>query len=73
MPASITETRTFVGETGTAASDGLAGFRIGQRYELTYAPWAENAAFVAIVLPQGSASAGPLLLSVVQFEKWFVK
>jgi len=29
-----TETRTFVGETGTQVYDGWAGFRIGQAYEL---------------------------------------
>ena len=31
-----TETRTFVGETGTQVYEGWAGFIIGQTYALTY-------------------------------------
>lgn len=31
-----TETRTYVGETGGQAFDGMAGFRIGRQYEFSY-------------------------------------
>jgi hypothetical protein len=30
------ERRTYVGETGTAAFDGYAGFRMGREYQLRY-------------------------------------
>jgi hypothetical protein len=36
MPESSTEVRTYVGQTGILAFDGMAGFRIGQLYDLAY-------------------------------------
>jgi hypothetical protein len=65
-----TETRTYVGQTGTLGFDGMAGFRIGQRYELAYTREFDE---VRLQLPHGSAGAGPLLLTVDQFERWFEK
>jgi hypothetical protein len=66
----MTETRTYVGLTGTPAFDGMAGFRIGQRYELNYTKEFDE---VRITIPHGSPGAGPLVVTVEQFEKWFVK
>lgn len=65
-----TETRTFVGETGTQAYDGMAGFCIGRQYQLSYTKEFDE---VRLVIPHGSPGAGPLVLSVAEFEKWFVK
>jgi hypothetical protein len=65
-----TETRTYVGETATAAFDGMAGFCIGRRYELSYTKEFDK---VRITIPHGSPGAGPLVLTAEQFEKWFIK
>jgi hypothetical protein len=70
MPDFPTETRTFVGQTGTAAFDGMAGFRIGQRYELAYTKEFDE---VRVQLPHGSPGAGPMVLTVAEFKKWFKK
>jgi hypothetical protein len=64
------ERRTFVGETGTRAHDGMAGFVIGREYQLSYTREFDE---VRIKIPHGSPSAGPLVLSVEQFGKWFKK
>jgi hypothetical protein len=61
---------SLICETGTATSDGLAGFRIGQRYELAYTKEFDE---VRVQLPHGSPGAGPMVLTVAEFEKWFVK
>lgn len=65
-----TETRTYVGETGGQAFDVMAGFRIDQQYQLSYTQEFDE---VRIVLPHGSPGAGPLVLSVAEFERWFRK
>jgi hypothetical protein len=46
--------------------DGMAGFRIGQTYELRYTKEFDE---VRIELPHGSPGAGPLVLTVEQFLK----
>jgi hypothetical protein len=69
-----TETRTFIGVSSTAVGDGYAGFRIGQRYPLTYERRDDGT--VAILFDHHehvSPSAGPMVLSNEQFEKWFRK
>jgi hypothetical protein len=63
-------TRTYVGETSTSAFDGFAGFRLGKTYQLRYTKEFDE---VRIELPHGSPGAGPLVLSVEQFDKWFKK
>ena len=60
-----TETRTYVGQTGTQAFDGWAGFRLGQAYQLDYVL---SAGQVAIERPTGQS---PLVLSVEDFNAWF--
>jgi hypothetical protein len=65
-PITTTETRAYIGETATSAFDGMAGFRIGQPYQLSY-----NKGFneVRITLAHGSAGAGPLVVMNAQLEK----
>jgi hypothetical protein len=70
MPDFPTESRTYVGQTATRAFDGMAGFRIGQRYELTYTREFDE---VRVQLPHGSPGTGPMVLTVAEFEKWFMK
>ena len=48
----------------------MAGFRIGQAYELRYTKEFDE---VRLELPHGSPGAGPLVLTSAQFEKWFKK
>ena len=64
------ERRTFVGEMGTQAFDGWAGFRIGQSYQLRYTREFDE---VRIALDHAGPGAGPLVVTVEQFGKWFVK
>jgi hypothetical protein len=69
-----TETRTFIGETSTAVGDGYAGFRLNQPYQLTYERRDDGT--VAIKLDHHehvSPSAGPMVVTAEQFEKWFRK
>jgi hypothetical protein len=66
----MTETRTYVGEMSTQAFDGMAGFRLGQTYELSYTKEFDE---VRVTIPHGSPGAGPLVVTVQQFEKWFRK
>jgi hypothetical protein len=68
-----TETRTFVGETASAVGDGYAGFRIGRQYPLTYTKEFDEVRIVLDHHEYVSSGAGPLVLSVEQFEKWFRK
>lgn len=69
MP-STTETRIYVGDTGTAMVDGWAGFRLGQLYQLHVERREQG---VVIITPNGQAihSPGPLILSEAQFDKGF--
>jgi hypothetical protein len=69
----MTETRTFVGETAGAVGDGYAGFRIGQQYQLSYTKEFDEVRIVLDHHEHVSPGAGPLVLTVEQFEKWFRK
>ncbi|MGI4834617.1 MAG: hypothetical protein ACRYFK_14270 [Janthinobacterium lividum] len=71
MPDYTTETRTYVGQTGTQAFDGFAGFRLGQVYELRYERRGGQVA-VALVHPHGVEGL-ELLVSEGEFERWFRK
>jgi hypothetical protein len=64
----ITETRIFVGETGTQVYDGWAGFIIGHSYSLTYSQEVDE---VIIQIPH--APGRELRVSVDNFAKWFKK
>jgi hypothetical protein len=46
----------------------MAGFCIGRKYELSYTREFDE---VRIKIPHGSQTAGPLVLMVADFEKWF--
>jgi hypothetical protein len=50
-----TETRTYVGEIGTRAHDGYAGFVIDRQYQLSYTKGFDE---VRLQLPHGSPGAG---------------
>lgn len=63
-----TETRTYIGETGTQAFDGWAGFRVGQTYQLRVEH--RDGGRVAIALDHGSPGAVKEMSSE-EFEKWF--
>jgi hypothetical protein len=68
-----TETRTFIGETANDVFDGWAGFRIGQQYELTYTKEFDEVRVVLNHHAHVSPGAGPLVMSVEEFERRFKK
>ena len=68
-----TETRTFIGETGTQAFDGWAGFRVGQTYQLQVEHRGDTVAIILNHHAHVSPGAGPLVVTSEQFEKWFKK
>jgi hypothetical protein len=47
-----------------------AGFIIGKQYHLSYTREFDQ---VRLKIPHGSPAAEPLVLTVAEFEKWFVK
>ncbi len=63
-----TQSLTFIGESGTAAMDGYAGFRTGQTYNLRIERREDGS--VAIAIDHGSPGA-VLELSQEKFERWF--
>jgi hypothetical protein len=64
------ERRTYVGETGTSAFDGYAGFRMGKEYQLRYTREFDE---MRIALDHAATPGLILTLKVEQFDKWFVK
>jgi hypothetical protein len=68
-----TETRTFVGEPGTAVGDGWAGFRLGQYYELYVQQVDDEMVTILLGRPARVRPGSGLVVTVEQFEKWFVK
>jgi hypothetical protein len=66
-----TETRTFIGKSGTPAFNGCSGFRIGQQYQLRIER--QDDSTVAIGLDHAHYAPGvkPMVVSSDQFEKWF--
>lgn len=64
------ERRTYVGETGTSAFDGFAGFHLTQSYQLRYT---REFAEARIELDHAATLGRILTLKVEQFDKWFVK
>jgi hypothetical protein len=60
------ERRTFVGETGTMAFDGYAGFRMGQSYQLRYTREFDE---VRIALDHAATPGRILTLKAEQFDK----
>jgi hypothetical protein len=65
---STTETRTYEGLTGTQASDGYAGLRIGQRY--TGVPQEDGTVLAA---PVGAPMGGGVKVSEEEWGTWFKK
>lgn len=68
-----TETRTYVGESHGRAFDGMAGFRIGQQYQLTYTREGDEVRIMLDHHEHVSPGAGPMVLTSEEFEKWFRK
>jgi hypothetical protein len=66
-----TETRTFIGESGTPAFDGYAGFRIGQTYQLRVERQDDGTIAVALEHAHCAPGVEPMVVSSDQFEKWF--
>jgi hypothetical protein len=64
------ERRTFVGETGTMAFDGYAGFRMGREYQLRYTREFDD---VRIALDHAATPGIVLTITTEQFGKWFIK
>jgi hypothetical protein len=61
---------TFVGETGTMAFDGYAGFRMNQSYQLRYTREFDD---VRVQLDYAQQPGQVLTLPMDKFVKWFVK
>lgn len=69
--ALLTETRTFVGETGTIVLDGYAGFRLGRQYQLRYERDGDQ---VRVLLDHEHCAPGlSSTISAAQFERWWVR
>jgi hypothetical protein len=64
------ERRTYVGETGTSAFDGFAGFRLNQSYQLRYTREFDE---VRIALDHAATPGLIMTLEVAKFDKWFTK
>ncbi len=62
----MTETRTYVGETGTQAFDGYAGLRIGQRYTGT-----DESDGTVRVSAVGAAVGSGVTLKKEEWDRWF--
>lgn len=61
---------TFVGEVGTKAVDGFAGFNLNQRYNLRYTRKDGGEVVIELDhLPHGKQ----LVVTAAEFEKWFKK
>jgi hypothetical protein len=65
------ERRTYVGETAIPAFDGMAGFRIGQSYQLRFMRLDEGN--VRIELDHAPSPGLQLVVNEGEFAKWFVK
>lgn len=66
MPDFITETRTYVGQTGTTAFDGFMGLRIGQRY--TGVAQEDGSVLVSGV---GTPAGSGVTVSAEEWRLWF--
>jgi len=73
MDNPTTETRTFVGESATAVTDGWAGFRLGQRYELHVTKGADRTVSIMLDKHEYAAFDIGLVITEEQYEKWFTK
>ncbi len=67
------ERRTFVGEADTIVGDGWAGFQLGQCYELYVTYLGDGTVSILLDRPSHVTPGAGLVVTVEQFEKWFVK
>jgi hypothetical protein len=65
------ERRSYVGETGTSAFDGFAGFRMNKSYQLRYTMREDGN--VGIAFDHVPTEGRMLLVTKEQFGRWFVK
>jgi hypothetical protein len=63
-----TETRTYIGESGTAAFDGYAGFRIGKNYTAT-----TQEDGTVRVTAQDALPGNGITLKKEEWARWFRK
>jgi hypothetical protein len=66
-----TETRMYVGQTGTHAFDGFAGYRVGQVYEMRYTVLGDGRVIVEPDHVEGNKA--PIEFEEKNFNTWFVK
>jgi hypothetical protein len=64
MPEFPAETRTYVGDTHGHAFDGMAGFRIGQQYQLTCTKEFDEVRIVLDHRAHANPGVGPLVVTV---------
>ena len=65
-----TKAHTFIGQANTRATDGFAGFRLGQVYELRYERKDNGTVLVELDHMRGG---GQLAMTAAEFEVWFSK
>jgi hypothetical protein len=65
-----TRLHTFVGQAGTQAIDGFAGFHIGKTYELRYRREDRGAVVIELDHLRGG---GQVAITAAEFEAWFRK
>ena len=69
----VTETRTYVGEPGTTAVDGYAGFQVGRQYAMTYLRRYDGSVVVSLTHIPGEVGTSFIYLSREQFERWWAR
>jgi hypothetical protein len=65
------ERRTYVGQMGTQAFDGMAGFRLEQSYQLRFTRLGDGN--VRIELDHAPTPGRQLVVNEAEFARWFVK
>lgn len=65
-----TRRHTFVGQAGTRAEEGFAGFHIDQTYGLRYLR--EDKGLVVLELDH-LQGGGKITITAAEFEAWFMK
>lgn len=73
MLAFTTEMRTYVGQAGTVAVDGYAGFQVGRQYDLTILRRYDGTVVLRLTHLPGKVGTSWMYLSKEQFERWWVR
>ncbi|MGI4738069.1 MAG: hypothetical protein ACRYG7_23105 [Janthinobacterium lividum] len=70
------ESRRYVGETGTQAFNGMAGFLLGLYYDLRFTRQPDGTVAIEldhVPVVEGRPPLGPLVVKAEEFERWFKK